>query len=177
MNIEKVCVGQLKENCYVICINNYALIIDPGDEKEKIINLVGNKKVLAILITHYHFDHIGALDDIKKYYNSIVIDYKSSKLQNIGPFSFEIIPTKGHKTDAVTYYFKDYKVMFVGDFIFKGTIGRCDLEGGNFKEMRKSLKKIKTYDKNIELYPGHGEKTSIKDELLYNEFLKGDYNE
>ncbi len=177
MNIEKIEVGILKENCYVVSKQEKVLIVDPGDDKEKIINLVGNRKVLAILITHYHFDHVGALEDLRKYYDAMVIDYKSNKLQLIGPFNFEIIQTKGHKEDSVTYYFKKEGIMFVGDFIFEGTIGRCDLEGGNFEEMKKSLKKIKSYDKNIILYPGHGRKTTIENELLYNDFFKGDFYE
>lgn len=177
MLIKKIEVGVLRENCYVVVIGDKALIVDPGDDKEKIINLVGNKKVLAILVTHYHFDHVGALEEVKNYYHVPVIDYKCSKLQKIGPFIFEIIDTKGHKDDAVTYYFKKDNIMFVGDFIFEGTIGRCDLEGGDFKEMKKSLKKIKNYDKNIILYPGHGNETTLEKEFLHNEYLKGDYYE
>lgn len=174
MLVKKIEVGVLRENCYVVVTGDKALIIDPGDNKEKIINLVGNKKVLAVLITHYHFDHVGALEEVKNYYHVPVIDYKCNKLQKIGPFTFEIIDTKGHKNDAVTYYFKNDGLMFVGDFIFKGSIGRCDLPGGNINEMIKSLIKIKQYDKNIILYPGHGEKTTLGDEILSNEYIKGD---
>ncbi len=169
MEIKKVEVGDLKTNCYVLVKGLEALIIDPGADKEKIINLVGNKKVLAILITHYHFDHVGVLDEIKTFYSAPIIDYRSDKTEKIGPFIFEIIDTKGHKNDAVSYYFKSDEVMFVGDFIFKGTIGRCDLPGGNLNEMKLSLNKIKEYKGNITLYPGHGSKTILKDEILNNE--------
>ena len=174
MTIVKIEVGYLKENCYILSTKNNVLIVDPGDEAEKIINLVGDKKVLAILVTHYHFDHVGALEQIKNTYNAPVIDYKCDKNQKIGPFDFEIIETKGHKNDSVTYYFKKDGIMFVGDFIFKGTIGRCDLLGGDFNEMLISLDKIKKYDDSIILYPGHGEKTTLKEELINNKYLKGD---
>ncbi len=177
MKIEKIETGYLEENCYVVWVNNDCLIIDPGDDFDKIKAMVGNKKVLAVLVTHYHFDHIGALEDVKEYYNVDVIDYNSNKNQNVGPFSFEIILTPGHKEDAVTYYFKDEKIMFVGDFLFKGTIGRCDLEGGNFDEMMKSLDMIKEYNLNIKLYPGHGENTTLKEELENNPYMKGDLYE
>lgn len=177
MIIKNIKTGYLEENCYVVWVNNDCLIIDPGDDFDKIKTMVGNKKVLAVLITHYHFDHVGALDDVKKYYNVDVIDYMSNKNQKIGPFSFEIIPTKGHKEDAVTYYFKDEKIMFVGDFIFKGSIGRCDLEGGNFSNMKKSLDAIKKYDKEITLYPGHGDDTTLKEELENNPYMRGDVYE
>ena len=177
MKIEKVEVGYLEENCYVISINDECLIVDPGDEFYKIKELVHNKKVLGILITHYHFDHIGALEEAKKEYNVHIIDYKSNVVQKIGLFNFEIIKTPGHKEDAVTYYFKDDKVMFVGDFIFEGSIGRCDLEGGNFEDMKKSISKIKEYDKDITLYPGHGNATTLKYEIENNPYMKGDFDE
>lgn len=176
MLIEKLETGYLKENCYVLSINNNCLIIDPGANPEKIISLVGDKRVLAILITHYHFDHVGALDELKKFYDTVIVDYKN-KINKIGDFSFDIIDTKGHKEDSVTYYFKKEKVMFVGDFIFKGTIGRCDLEGGNVEEMMRSLNKIKTYDKDIKIYPGHGECTTLGEELKHNLYMKGDFYE
>lgn len=177
MKIKKVEVGYLEENCYVISINDECLIIDPGDEFLKIKKLINNKKVLGILITHYHFDHIGALEEAKKEYNVHIIDYKSNVVQKIGLFNFEIIKTPGHKEDAVTYYFKDDKVMFVGDFIFEGSIGRCDLEGGNFEDMKKSISKIKEYDKDITLYPGHGNATTLKYEIENNPYMKGDFDE
>ena len=139
--------------------------------------MVGEKEVLAILITHYHEDHIGALADCIKKYNVCKIDYTSSKNEMIGPFSFEIIKTFGHKDDAVTYYFKNEAVMFVGDFIFKGSIGRCDLPSGNIKEMKKSINLIKKYDKNIKLYPGHGDETSLGYEIENNIYMKGDFYE
>ena len=67
--------------------------------------------------------------------------------------------------------------MFVGDFIFKGTIGRCDLKGGNVNDMKKSINLIKMYDKKIKLYPGHGEYTYLGYELENNKYIKGDFYE
>ena len=61
--------------------------------------------------------------------------------------------------------------MFVGDFIFKESIGRCDLPGGSQTEMNESIKKILTYDENIDLYPGHNEFTNIADEKKSNPYL------
>lgn len=176
MNTECIKVGCLEENCYILSIGNDTLVIDPGDDADKIIKALEGKNVLAILITHYHFDHIGALDVLKEKYNPIIIDYKN-KVENVGPFNFEIIDTKGHKEDCVTYYFKEEKKMFVGDFIFKECIGRCDLPGGNINEMKESLSKIKKYDKDIILYPGHDEITTLGYELLNNVYMKGDFYE
>ena len=177
MNIKKIETGYLKENCYIIFKDNCCLVVDPGDDYYKIKKEIENKNVLAVLITHYHFAHIGALQDILEEYNPIVLDYKSDKKQNIGPFKFEIIDTKGHKEDAVTYYFKEDKIMFTGDFLFKETIGRCDLDGGNLKGMLNSLNKIKKYDNSITIYPGHGDCTTLEYEIKNNPYLKGEFYE
>ncbi len=177
MNVEKIVTGYLEENCYVLSKNNTCLIIDPGDDWDKIKKSVGDKNVLAVLITHYHFDHVGALDALKKEYNVPVIDYKSNSNITIGNFNFKIILTPGHKEDSATYFFDDDNVMFTGDFLFKETIGRCDLDGGNVNEMVKSIEKIKKYDANVKIYPGHGESSTMGYELMHNPYLKGDYNE
>lgn len=178
MKIKTVKVGILETNCYLIISNNKCIIVDPGNEADKIINMIEKLKLIpiAIFVTHYHFDHIGALDDIKNKYNVKVFDYKDynndDKLYTIDNFNFKIINTKGHKEDLVTYYFPQENTMFVGDFIFKGNIGRCDLEGGDFEEMLKSIEKIKSYPKNTILYPGHEESTTLDNEIKYNQYFK-----
>ena len=91
----------------------------------------------------------------------------------MGPFSIEVIFTPGNKEDGVCYYCREDKIMFVGDFLFKGTIGRCDLEGGNEMEMFHSIKMIKQYDDDIVIYPGHGESTILLYEKMYNPYLGG----
>lgn len=177
MKIEIVKTGYLEENCYILSKENNVLVIDPGDNFKLIKNKINNRNVLGVLITHYHFDHIGALDEIIKEYNPKVIDFKSKKNVEIENFKFEIIDTKGHKEDAVSYYFKEEKIMFVGDFIFKESIGRCDLPGGNYEKMKNSLNIIKKYDKDIVLYPGHGLSTTLEYELKNNIYLEGEFNE
>ena len=171
MKIEMVEVGDLACNCYILSLDNHVLVIDPGDEYDKIMKVINNREIDGVLITHYHFDHVGALEECIKNYNCNVIDYKN-KINNIGPFKYEIIDTPGHKDDSVTYYFKDSKVMFVGDFIFKDSIGRCDLLGGNINEMKKSINLIKKYDSNIVLYPGHGDKTTLGYEIKNNMYMR-----
>ncbi len=172
MKIDKVVVGSLRENCYVLSNKDNCLVVDPGDDIDKIKKLIGNKNVLAVLVTHYHDDHVGALNDILSVYNVKVIDYKCSGIQNIGDFSFYVIHTPGHKEDATTYYFKEDKVMFVGDFIFRDSVGRWDLEGGNIKDMKESIDKIKKYDKDITLYPGHGYETTLGYEVQNSPYFE-----
>ena len=144
MNIEIVKVGPLKTNCYILSINNDVLVIDPGDEYNKIKKVIGNRTVNGVIVTHNHFDHIGALN----YFDNIY-DYNNLKegINKIGNFAFEVIYTPGHTNDSICLYFKDNNKMFVGDFIFKYSIGRIDL-GCNINDMIKSLHKISNYDKN-----------------------------
>lgn len=174
MEIKCVVTGFLDENCYVLIKDNKCLIVDPGDDYHKIKEEVGDNKVLGVLITHSHADHIGALRNFLTK-RSIKI-FKRSNLQEqeytIGDFKFECIYTPGHSKDSVTFYFKEDKVMFVGDFIFKESIGRCDLPGGAEDEMKDSIKKILTYDDDIKLYPGHYEATTLGEEKVNNPYLR-----
>ena len=172
MLIETIKVGMLGTNCYILGIDNEVLVIDPGYDFEGIKKIIGNRKVVGIIITHYHFDHIGALDELKSFSNAEVYDYSNLKIgiNEIGVFNFECIHTPGHKEDLISIYFKKENILFCGDFIFEGTIGRCDLDGGDFKEMKKSIEKILTYSLDMIIYPGHGNYTTLgreKDSLEY----------
>ena len=173
MKIEKVSVGYLEENCYIVSIDNKCLVIDPGDEANKIIELIGGRKVEGILITHNHFDHIGALKEIKEKYNVEVYDHNNLKegINTIGNFTFEVIYNPGHSKDSTSYYFKEEKIMFVGDFVFYRTVGRCDLDDGNIHEMKQSIEKLKQISEDITLYPGHGIETTLNEEKMYNPYF------
>ena len=174
MEIKKIVTGYLDENCYVLIENGTCLVIDPGDDFHKIKDEIGENKVLGVLITHSHADHIGALRNFLTK-RSIKI-FKRSNLEEkeyqIGDFKFECILTPGHSKDSVTFYFKEDNTMFIGDFIFKESIGRCDLPGGSSQEMEESIKKILTYPKETKLYPGHNEETTLEYEIKNNPFLK-----
>lgn len=170
MKIKSVVVGSLETNCYILEKDGEILIIDPGDEANKIIESIAGE-VVGIIITHHHYDHVGALESIKNYYNAKVYDYGNLKEENnIGVFTFRVIPTPGHTDDSISVYFKDYNVMFVGDFVFSGSIGRTDL-GGNEIDMKKSIETILSYDDSIRLYPGHYLSTTIGDERKNLEYF------
>ena len=185
MKIEKLVVGLYQENCYFLIKDNNLIIVDPGDEFDKINNKIINEKLnlKAILITHAHFDHVGALEElintynVPVYYNNVnneiiyenLINVTEDKY-NVLNFNFEIIKTPGHRNDLVTYYFYDDNVMFTGDFIFSGSIGRMDLEYASVSEMKKSIDKIKKYSDNI-IYPGHGDKTTLGNEKENNYYF------
>lgn len=166
IEIEKVVVGELNTNCYILKLHNEALVIDPGDDVERIIGAIGKSRTVGIVITHRHFDHVGALEALKEMTSCGVYDFQNLKEgeNTISNFTFEVIFTPGHTEDSICLLFKEYGSMFVGDFIFKNAIGRWDLAGGNFRELKNSIKKILDYDLDIKVYPGHGETTSLRDE-------------
>lgn len=174
MEIKKVITGVLDENCYVLIKNNTAIIIDPGDDYLDIKEAIGDNKVLAVLISHSHFDHIGALRNFLTK-RSIKIFKKSSleeKEYTIGDFKFKCIYTPGHSKDSVSFFFEENNCMFVGDFVFKESIGRTDLPGGDNNDMKESLNKLLTFNESITLYPGHDDETTLKYEKEHNPYLK-----
>jgi len=168
MNIKKLVVGTLEENCYILTKDNKTIIIDPGDEFLKIDKEIEGE-LIGIIITHHHFDHIGALDELKNKYNVPVIDFNNKK--KLEPFNYTIIENPGHTKDSISIYFKEEQIIFCGDFIFKGTIGRTDFPTGNMNDMKNSLKYLITLNENITLYPGHYESTTIKEEKENLEYI------
>lgn len=168
MNVKCVVVGRLETNCYILEKDGDVIIIDPGDEFDNIkSNIIGN--VVGILLTHNHFDHIGALDKCKNYYNVSVYDYSNLEegRVSIGKFDFLVKYNLGHTMDSISFIFGDN--MFTGDFIFKGAIGRCDL-GGDYSLMQESVRKILKSDKDYKIFPGHGDITSLNAEREMLEF-------
>ena len=176
MKIDKIVVGELQTNCYLLENDNEALIIDPGDEYSKIKKFIKDKNLIGILLTHNHFDHTGLVNDLIKDYNISLYDNNSLNegINHISTFKLEVIKTYGHTMDSLTFYFKDDKVMFTGDFIFYDTIGRCDFRESNIEEMKKSINKIKKYNDDIIVCPGHGKNTTLgrekKNNIYFNEF-------
>ena len=160
MKVDRVVVGYLQTNCYILSIDNDCIVIDPGDDYDKIKDKIDNKNIKGVIVTHNHFDHVGALS----YFDNIY-DYNNLNegINNIDKFKFEVIYTPGHTNDSICIYFKKENIMFTGDFIFKDGIGRTDL-GGNDLDMINSIDKISTYS-NVKIYPGHGEDSYLQDEL------------
>ncbi len=83
----------------------------------------------------------------------------------------KVLETPGHTRGSVSYYFKDSKLLFTGDFLFSCSAGRCDLPTGSNKEVSESMCKISTFVGEIKVYPGHGPSTTIEYELKNNPFI------
>ena len=157
MEVKRLVLGELHTNCYIIIDNGQCLIIDPASDADLIIDACIDYEVVGILVTHHHFDHILALDKLEKYYG---IKHNSHN----NAFLYVVIKTPGHTSDSLTFYFKNEKIMFTGDFIFYHTCGRCDLETSSVEDMIKSLNLIKEYDNDILIYPGHGKSSTLGEE-------------
>ena len=144
MQVRIIKVGNLQTNCYIIIKNGYCMIVDPGDQFYSIQEQIGDNKLVGVLITHRHPDHIGALAKFVQEYGIPVYDRSNleEKKYEINEFKFEVIYTPGHTNDSICFYFYEYNFMFVGDFIFKGTIGRTDLPTGSNTDMNNSINKI-----------------------------------
>jgi glyoxylase-like metal-dependent hydrolase (beta-lactamase superfamily II) len=162
MKIEKIEVGYLDTNCYLLKIDDECVVVDPGGDFIKIKKAIGKSKVVGVLVTHFHQDHIEALEEVLSYYDAELNKVNSDK------YKYEVIETPGHTNDSRTYYFKKINTMFTGDFIFNSSIGRTDL-GGSDKDMQESLEMIKKYPDNTILYPGHGPETMLgKEKSLFS---------
>lgn len=200
--IEKIITGKWKENCYIIYdINKYSIVIDPGSDSDRIISFIKSKnlKVLAILNTHGHYDHVGAVKKLKdKFSIPFFLSFKDQKLLEranlylmffpdaefiqipkvdyyfdkirlpvkLADFSIQVLFTPGHTKGSVCFQIKD--VIFTGDTLLKGEIGRIDVTEGDKHTMKKSLKRISKLPTRIIIYPGHGEATMLSNELKYN---------
>ncbi len=161
MEIKHLVVGRLYTNCYIVKKNGKCIIIDPGDEAERIKEACKECEVEEILVTHHHWDHVLALEELEAFYHVKHNEFLRKT------FNYEVIKTPGHASDSITFYFKEENIMFTGDFLFYHTIGRCDLETSSIFEMKKNLDEMKKYSDDIIIYPGHGKSTILGEEKKY----------
>lgn len=202
MIIKTYPIGIYEENIHVLIDSKSkdASIIDPGGNAEVLINKINELKcnVKYILLTHGHFDHVGALKEVSEYFNApIYINKKEIEFMKIDKSVFGEVPenytliedgdtlsfgddvikcihTPGHTKGGMCYLYKD--AMFTGDTLFKGSVGRSDFVGGDFNELINSIKtKLMILDENIRIYPGHMDSSTIGYEKLRNPFLQNEF--
>ena len=189
--IEKIAESGAGANTYIIASGGEAAIIDAGADLKKVSKIVDKYKLTVkyIILTHGHSDHILYADKYKAKYNAIVALHSgdlslSKKNKNLkidtwlkGNETFylagkelKIIHTPGHSRGGISILF-DGKV-FTGDALFRESIGRTDLSGGNFEELIKSIKtKLFVLPDGTPIYPGHGEPSTIGYEKKNNPFF------
>jgi glyoxylase-like metal-dependent hydrolase (beta-lactamase superfamily II) len=203
MIVKRITVGALESNCYVVGDKKSkdAIVIDPGDEPERIIEVINenNFKVGAIVCTHAHFDHIGVVGDIQKHTGGKILIhekdreiYRGAKDQaalwgfnvddvpepdgyiregekiQVGKLEFEVLHTPGHSPGGICLYGEG--IVFTGDTLFQGSVGRTDFFGGDMEKLKNSFKRLLELPEDTKVFSGHGPDTTIKKERKENFF-------
>lgn len=203
--LKAIVVGPIETNCYVIADaeTRKALVIDPGDEADRIAAEVGKMgaAVVGIVNTHGHYDHIGANRALKALWNVPVYASRDEAAYfakpalnrsqfygyqltapapdvllgegdtvTAGKLAFTVMTTPGHTTGGMCLAGEG--LIFTGDTLFAGTVGRTDLPGGDEDVLMISLGKFRSFPGDTRILPGHGPETTLEREFRANEYLK-----
>ncbi|MBQ7633846.1 MAG: MBL fold metallo-hydrolase [Alphaproteobacteria bacterium] len=183
--------------------SKHGFLIDAGAEAERLLQIIKDNDwiIEKILITHGHFDHIGAVAEVSKELHIPYLahrnakDYLTNPTFNLSSFfggditlfsaeyfdedteivlsanpniKLKVFHTPGHTQDGVVYYDAANNSAFVGDTIFKQSVGRTDIPGGNYNQLMQSIKnKIFTLPADTILYSGHTEPTTVRQEMMF----------
>lgn len=201
MHIDALSVGEIQANCYIVSslITKNAILIDPGDESAKIKAFLDRKKLSAQLIvhTHGHIDHIQADNDfnLPVYAHKLEVDLLKNPEKNLSnllsrPFSvnarikplddleyirlddlsLQALHTPGHTPGGICL--KSDNVIFTGDTLFAGSIGRTDFPGASYAQLIQSIRqRLLGFPEATVIYPGHGPQSTIGKEKKLNPFL------
>lgn len=180
------------------------VVIDPGDCLAAIKETIAEHgiKVVAILLTHGHFDHTFRANELREFTGAPIIAHESEAelLQStdwnrsgyrglnvavrpdsfygtefsVGDATFRVIHTPGHTAGGVCLYDESAGIIITGDTLFRGTIGRTDMPTGNHAELLASVReKLFSLPDDVRVFPGHGESSSIGFEKEYNGAMRG----
>ena len=203
LQIHTLSLGAYQTNTYIVhdSDSKSCTIIDPGYEARVILNKVTELglSVDTILLTHGHFDHVGAVLEIEKATSCVIWmhqgDYSpekhplrtmfypladlSSPVVNFceegeviraGGLRFSVLETPGHTWGSVCYLSGD--ALFSGDTLFAGSCGRTDLLGGNWATIRTSLNRLKGIEADLRIFPGHGQSSTLDFEKNTNPYMR-----
>ena len=195
LKIHTMALGMYQTNCYIIHEENAktCCVIDPGYDAGRVLNQVRQLglTVGAILLTHGHFDHVGAVRDIAADTGCRVFicpeDLSMPEMMTAGPLYYtdtygegdtlslagltiHVIHTPGHTPGSVCLLTEN--AMFSGDTLFAGSCGRVDLPGGDWSTILRSLKRLAAMQTDFDVYPGHAESTTLSREKRYNPYMR-----
>lgn len=205
MIVRPIAVGPLQVNCYVVADEETkkAIVIDPGDEPDRILDIIKKHdlSITAIVCTHGHFDHVGAVAELKKETGAPVMLHHD----DIGLYSaantagsmwgFEVDPQPEpdvwlSEGDTVSFGSYSFTVMhtpghslgciclfgngtlFSGDTLFAGSVGRTDLPGGSYATLKQSFRRLMALPEETNVFAGHGENSTIGREKRGNMFAE-----
>jgi glyoxylase-like metal-dependent hydrolase (beta-lactamase superfamily II) len=207
MDVRMFTVGPVQENCYLFRRegSDRALIVDPGDEPDRLLRAIDELGVTldGILLTHTHFDHVGAvapvaeatgaevwvpeiekpvLADIMSFvpwpgfgpYESYDAEHtlKGGEKLELAGFEIDVMFTPGHSPGHVTFSIPDQEVIFSGDVLFQGSVGRTDLPGGDWTTLLESIRSlVDNLSEDTTVHPGHMGLTTLGAERASNPFL------
>ncbi len=200
MIIKRLMAGVYGANCYIVMDENTkeAVVLDPGGDVDDVEIELKNlgASVKYIILTHGHFDHTTGVQSLKhitkalvaigekdnqmilsgaQYYGPLIeggadICLKHKDIINFGQCTMEVIETPGHTPGGICLKIGDF--LFTGDTLFKHSIGRSDLLGGDHSTLINGIKtNLMCLEDHIVVYPGHGPSSAIGDERRYNPFL------
>ena len=195
LKMKQLALGAYQTNCYLVWGEDSptCVVIDPGYEPETILSEVKKlgKEIATILLTHGHFDHVGAVKDLAAEADCPVYlcaeDLSMPPQMTAGPLyytntyadgdfveaaglAFKVLHTPGHTPGSVCLMCEN--VIFSGDTLFWGSCGRTDLPGGIWSTIRKSLKRLAELSGDYDVYPGHGDSTTLSFERKMNPYLR-----
>ncbi len=186
-------------NTYILIDNGEAVVIDPGDNADAILKIIHDRNAQPkhVLITHGHYDHIGAAAELQKsgalLYMSqtdhALVDFdeqglfgaprgkfdldvpvSDGKILNIIGHDFKVISTAGHTPGGVCYVMDD-RVIFSGDTLFRSSVGRTDFPFADSSALKASVKKLFALPHDYTVCAGHGPKTTLDFERKYNPYV------
>lgn len=195
LSLHTLPLGAYQTNCYILHqeASSSCVVIDPGYTPEVILDFLSGKGLTleAILLTHGHFDHVGAVRDLaaetgcRVYLNPgdlsmppkltagpLYYTDTYSEGDTISPagISFQVLSTPGHTPGSVCLIAEDF--LFSGDTLFAGSCGRTDLPGGSTRAIRESLRRLAALPQDYSVHPGHGESTTLAWEKQYNPYMR-----
>ena len=193
MNIHTLPLGAYQTNTYIVENGGHCVIIDAGYAPEVILRFLRDHNLMAdaILLTHGHFDHVGAVRELAVELECPVYLHEKElsmpPMMTAGPLyythtygegdrlrlagiAFRVLHTPGHTPGSVCLMAEDH--LFSGDTLFAGSCGRTDFPGGDWATIRKSLDRLSGMTEDLLVHPGHGESTTLAREKQYNPYMQ-----